>query len=78
MNTKKTTMLEGILMTQLRVGSCAYIFTKGHLIRTSRVVAIHNQDADAIRFETLNTQYTLFLAPAPQTAAASVMTRLAA
>lgn len=78
MNTKKTTVLTGILMTPLLEGGCAFIFTQGRVIRTSRVVAIHRRDADAVRFETMNTNYTLLLNPTPQAAASPLMTRLAA
>lgn len=78
MNTKKTMILRGTLMTPLLVGGCAFILSQGHVIRTSRVVAVHSTDADAVRFETLNTNYTLLLNPKPQAAASPLMTQLAA
>ena len=39
-------------------------------MRTSQVVTIHSCTVDAVCFETLNTNYTLLLGPAQQTAAA--------
>ena len=71
MNQKKSTTLYGSLLYPLAVGHCAMIRYQGRFMRTSRIVAIHSCTADAIRFETLNTNYTLLLGPAPQTVAAS-------
>ena len=68
MNQKKSTTLHGTLMYPLMVGHCAMIRCQGQFLRTSRIVAIHSCTADAIHFETLNTNYTLLLGPAPQTA----------
>lgn len=79
MNQKKSTTLYGSLMSPLSVGHCALIRYQGHLMRTSQVVAIHNWTADMICFETLNTNYTLLLGPAQQTAAVNpLMTSMAA
>lgn len=66
MNEKKTEILRGTLLCPLIVGNCALISSRGRLIRTSTVVAIHGQTCDEVRFETLNTHYRLRpnLAPA--------------
>lgn len=78
MNTKKNTVLSGTLMTPLLEGTCAFIFSQGQVLRTSRVVAVHSRDADSVRFETMNTNYTLLLNPTPQAAVVPWMTRMAA
>lgn len=79
MNQKKSTTLYGSLMYPLAVGHCAMIRCQGQFMRTSRIVAIHSCTADAICFETLNTNYTLLLDPAPQSVAASpILTCMAA
>ena len=69
MTEKKTTILRGVLMYPIKVGDCALIFHRGQFIRTSTVVAIHCDSAEVMRFETLNTCYTLLLDPIPQAAA---------
>lgn len=69
MNQKKSATLYGSLLCPLAVGHCALIRYQGQMMRTSQVVAIHNCTADAICFETRNTNYTLLLGPAQQTVA---------
>ena len=71
MNQKKSTTLHGTLMYPLTVGHCAMIRCQGQFLRTSRIVAIHRCTANEIRFETMNTNSTLLLGPAPQTVAVS-------
>lgn len=79
MKEKKSTTLYGSLLYPLTVGHCAMIRYQGRLMRTSQVVAIHSCTADTICFETLNTNYTLLLSPAQQTAAADpLLTYMAA
>lgn len=73
MTDKKTTIMYGVLMYPITIGKCALIYHQGQFIRTSTVVAIHHNAPDAMRFETLNTHYTLLLGPAPQTAATPTM-----
>ena len=73
MTDKKTTIMHGVLMSPIKIGECALIYHCGRFIRTSMVVAIHYDAPDAMRFETLNTHYTLLLGPAPQTAANPTM-----
>ena len=63
MNQKKSATLYGSLLCPLAVGHCALIRYQGQMMRTSQVVAIHNCTADAICFETRNTNYTLLLGP---------------
>ena len=63
MNTKKSTTLYGTLIYPPVVGCCALIRYNGTFLRTSRIVAIHSYTAEEIRFETLNTQYTLLRVP---------------
>ena len=79
MNQKKSATLYGSLLCPLAVGHCALIRYQGQMMRTSQVVAIHNCTADAICFETRNTNYTLLLGPAQQTAAVNpLLTSMAA
>lgn len=78
MKEKKSTTLSGILMRPLLVGGRALIFHCGQMIRTSPVMVIHDASAEQIRFETMNTNYTLLMDPFPQTAVGSYMTGLAA
>lgn len=78
MKDKKSAFLSGILMHPLLVGARALILNGGKVIRTSPVVAIHDSSAEMIRFETMNTNYTLVMGPAPQAAAGAVLTNLAA
>lgn len=73
MTDKKTTIMHGVLMYPIKIGECALIYHRGQFIRTSTVVAIHYDAPDAMRFETLNTHYTLLLGPAPQAAANPTM-----
>ena len=73
MTDKKTTIMHGVLMYPIKIGECALIYHRGQFIRTSTVVAIHYNAPDAMRFETVNTHYTLLLGPAPQTAANPTM-----
>ena len=79
MNQKKSATLYGSLLCPLAVGHCALIRYQGQMMRTSQVVAIHNCTADAICFETRNTNYPLRLAPAKQTVAVNpLLTSMAA
>ena len=73
MTDKKTTIMHGVLMYPITIGERALIYHRGQFIRTSTVVAIHYNAPDAMRFETVNTHYTLLLGPAPQTAANPTM-----
>ena len=68
MNGKKTTIMQGVLMSPLAVGHRALVFTQGRPMLTSTVVAIHDVSDEQIHFETLNTNYTLLGHPDPQTA----------
>ena len=79
MNQKKSATLYGSLLCPLAVGHCALIRYQGQMMRTSQVVAIHNCTADAICFETRNTNYPLLLGPAQQTVAVNpLLTSMAA
>lgn len=79
MNQKKSATLYGSLLCPLAVGHCALIRYQGQMMRTSQVIAIHNCTADAICFETRNTNYTLLLGPAQQTVAVNpLLTSMAA
>ena len=71
MNQKKSTTLHGTLLYPLMVGHCAMIRSHGQFLRTSRIVAIHSYTTEEIRFETMNTNYTLLLSPVSQTVAVS-------
>lgn len=65
MNTdeKTTKTLSGALMRPLTVGMKAVILHQGQITLTSRVVAIHGQTDDEVRFETKNTHYRLLTGP---------------
>lgn len=65
MNTdeKKVKTLNGTLMRPLAVGAKAVILHQGQVTLTSRVVNIHSQTANEVRFETMNTQYRLQTGP---------------
>lgn len=78
MNGKKTTIMEGVLMSPLALGRRALVFTQGRLMRTSTVVAIHDISDEQIHFETMNTNYTLLGSPSPQTACDPMPAMLAA
>lgn len=69
MKEKKCTTISGTLLYPLLVGGRALICHAGQIIRTSTIVAIHDANAEQIRFETRNTNYTLLMNPAPQMAA---------
>lgn len=74
MKAKRTTTLNGILMCPLEIGRCALILHNGRFTRTSRVVEIHEEEHDEVRFETMNTIYRLLLpGPAPQAAEQQVL-----
>lgn len=75
---KKSTTLSGTLMYPLMIGGRAVIYHNGQYIRTSRIVAIHDLTADQVRFETLNTKYTLLLNPTPQEAVGPCLMSMAA
>ena len=78
MNDKKETILKGTLIYPLALGRCALIFHRGCFTRTSRVVAIDCQTAEELRFETLNTRYTLLMEHLPEAAACPVLMGMAA
>lgn len=68
MNSKKFTILDGILICPLAVGRPAHIFHQGRYIRTSTVAAIHDAVPGSVRFETINTNYCLLRPTRPQLA----------
>ena len=51
---KKSIAMHGTLLCPLVLGHCAFLRANGTTYRTSTVVAIHEQSADMIHFETLN------------------------
>ena len=56
---KKSIVMHGTLLCPLVLGHCAFLRANGTTYRTSTVVAIHEQSADMIHFETLNSDYYL-------------------
>lgn len=62
----------------LVLGNCAFLRANGTTYRTSAVVAIHEQSADMIHFETLNSDYYLSMDPFPMAAVFPAYTALAA
>jgi len=77
-NNKKTVHLIGSLLYPVAVGKGAVVFSGGQVLHTSRVVAIHEQTVNQIRFETLNTHYTLAMGPFPLAAVSPLPVRAAA
>lgn len=62
---KKEVSLHAMVALPITVGNCAILFSGGDIIRTSRVVAIHQHTPKEIRFETLNTRYRVSMDPFP-------------
>lgn len=75
---KKTVCLRGSLLYPIQVGKSAVIFSGGSTLHTSRVVAVHEDTADRLHFETLNTHYNLVTSPFPLAAVSPLPVRLAA
>ena len=68
---KKQICITGILTGILRPGIPALYLYRGELIRTSTVQAILEAAPDHVRFETLNTIYTIAFDKLPDQAAKS-------
>lgn len=68
---KKQICITGILAGILRPGIPALYLYRGELIRTSTVQAILEAAPDHVRFETLNTIYTIAFDTPPDQAAKS-------
>ena len=62
---KKSIVMRGALLRPLVIGQGALLHAGGKIYHTSRVVAIHDQSDDMVRFETLNSNYCLSMAPSP-------------
>ncbi len=75
---KKTINLNGSLLAPLAIGEAASICTGGKFLRTGRVVAIHEQSEDSIRFETLKCNYHLTMPVLPPAADKLLYAELAA
>lgn len=75
---KKLVYLQGTLLIPLTVGYCALISHNGQVIRTSRIVAIHEMNDHRASFETLNSHYCVEFAPAPVGAAKPIYGLVAA
>ena len=65
---KKMIYLQGTLLAPLVVGGCALISHNSRVIRTSRIVAIHEVSGQHVSFETLNSFYHVKPEPAPTSA----------
>ena len=59
---KKSIVMRGALLRPLVIGQGALLHAGGKIYHTSRVVAIHDQSDDMVRFETLNSNYCLSMA----------------
>lgn len=68
---KKQICITGILAGILRPGTPALYLYRGELIRTSTVQAILEAAPDYVRFETLNTIYTIAFDTPPEQAVKS-------
>ena len=75
---KKEVKLCGCLIRPVAVGRTAIYAAGGHIHRTSRVVAVHEQTEDMVHFETSAAHYHLSMSPFPQAAASPVPVTLAA
>lgn len=60
---KKSIVMRGALLRPLVIGQGALLHAGGKIYHTSRVVAIHDQSDDMVRFETLNSNYCLSMGP---------------
>lgn len=68
MHEKNSTTLCGVLMRPLAIGRCAVMFSQGRFVRTAPVSTIHSCHSGAVRFATLDADYTLLLDPPAQSA----------
>lgn len=62
---KKNVDLYGMAVLPVAEGVCALLACGGHYIRTSRVVKIHEYTPHILRFETVNSNYSVVLTPSP-------------
>ena len=65
---KKEVTLCGRLIRPVEIGKTAVYASGGHVYRTSRVVAIHEQTKYRVHFETKSAHYHLSMSPFPQAA----------
>lgn len=75
---KKEVKLCGCLIRPVAVGRTAIYAAGGHIHRTSRVVAVHEQTEDMVHSETSAAHYHLSMTPSPLAAANPVPVTLAA
>ena len=75
---KKEVKLCGCLIRPVVVGKTAIYATGGHVYRTSRVVAVHEQTEDMVHFETRIAHYHLSISPLPLATANPFPTQKAA
>ena len=80
MTTEEKTLktLHGVLMRPLAIGAKAVIVHQGQITLTSRVVSIHSQTEDEVRFETLSSEYRLLIGPFRQPAVTQSFMAIAA
>lgn len=74
---KKEVKLCGCLIRPITVGKAAIYAAGGHIHRTSRVVAVHEQTEDMVHFETNAAHYHLSMSPSPLAVANMVPVTLA-
>ena len=75
---KKEVKLCGCLIRPITVGKAAIYAAGGHIHRTSRVVAVHEQTEYMVHFETKKTHYHLSMSPFPLASANPLPAALAA
>lgn len=75
---KKNVNLCGMAVLPVAVGACALLVCGGHCIRTSRVVKIHEYTPQILRFETVNSNYSVVLTPSPLAAVSLIPMGMAA
>ena len=75
---KKEVKLCGCLIRPITVGKAAIYAAGGHVYRTSRVVAVHEQTEYMVHFETKKAHYHLSMSPFPLASANPLPAALAA
>ncbi len=75
---KKEVTLCGRLIRPVAIGKTAIYASGGHVYRTARVVAVHEQTEYMVRFETKTAHYHLSMSPFPLAAVNPIPSTLAA
>ena len=57
---KKKVELNGSVVHPITIGDGAVLISNGKVYHTSKVVAVHEYTSDYVKFETLNTHYSVY------------------